>query len=181
MRILGRLLQNRRAGESSLAWHADGLAAPDTIMLSSSDFGADGPMPERTAGKPVGSNISPALAWSGVPVDAKEIVIIIEDPDAPLSRPFVHAVARLDPTVVALAAGDLNEGAPHEAGRGEFGRRGYSGPRPVPGHGPHSYVFQLFALDTEVPGDDTLRPATVIDAMRGHVIARGRLTGTYER
>jgi hypothetical protein len=54
MRILGRLLQNRRAGESSLAWHADGLAAPDTIMLSSSDFGADGPMPERTAGKPVG-------------------------------------------------------------------------------------------------------------------------------
>jgi Raf kinase inhibitor-like YbhB/YbcL family protein len=181
MRIFGRLLRNRRAGESSLAWHADGLAAPDTVQLSSPDFDANGAMPERTAGKPVGSNISPALAWSGVPAEAKELVLVVEDPDAPLNRPFVHAVARLDPSIGAVAAGDLNEGAPHQGGRGEFGRRGYSGPRPVPGHGPHSYVFQLFALDTDILGDDTLRPATVISAMKGHVIARGRLTGTYER
>jgi len=181
MRILGRLLKNRRAGEDSLAWHGDGLNAPDTIQLNSTDFDDGGPMPRRTAGKPVGANVSPALAWSNVPADAKELVLVVEDPDAPLGRPFVHAVARLDPSVPGVADGDLNEGAPHASGLGAFGRRGYSGPRPAPGHGPHAYVFQLFALDTAILGDDTLRPATVMDAMRGHVIARGRVTGTYER
>ena len=65
-------------------------------------------------------------------------------------------------------------------GKGALGRRGWAGPMPVRSHGPHSYVFQLFALD-QVPGlaagftlDD------VIAAVKGHVIGRARLDGTYE-
>lgn len=93
----------------------------------------------------------------------------------------MHLVARLDPALPGVAAGELQAGAAHGDGIGSFGRRGYHGPRPIPGHGTHAYVFQLYALDRPIPGDGTLRPATVVDAMRGHVIARGRITGTYER
>jgi phosphatidylethanolamine-binding protein (PEBP) family uncharacterized protein len=61
-------------------------------------------------------------------------------------------------------------------GKGGLGRRGYSGPLPVRSHGPHSYVFQLFALD--LPDNFTLDDT--IHAITGHVIARARLDGTYE-
>jgi Raf kinase inhibitor-like YbhB/YbcL family protein len=181
MTFLGHLLANRRAGENTLVWHAEGLDAPSTIQIESPAFADGAPMPKRTAGKPIGDNVSPALAWTGIPAGARELVLIVEDPDVPFARPITHAVARLDAIPDGVAEGDLGAGAPHGSGRGAFGRIGYNGPRPIPGHGPHSYVFQLFALDIRIPADDTIRVSTLVDAMRGHVIARGRLTGTYER
>ena len=181
MARLGHLLRNRRAGEDSLIWHADGLAAPETVSITSPDFADAEPMPQRTAGRPVGDNVSPALAWSGVPAEARQLVLIVEDRDVPFSRPIVHAVARLDPEIAGVQSGDLVAGGPYGDGIISFRQKGDHGPRPIPGHGPHHYVFQLYALDRPIPGDATLRPATVVDAMRGHVLARGRLTGTYER
>jgi Raf kinase inhibitor-like YbhB/YbcL family protein len=181
MARLGHLLRNRRAGEDSLTWHADGLDAPETLTLTSTDFADGQPMPRRTAGRPVGDNVSPALAWSGVPARTRQLVLIVEDRDVPFSRPIVHATARFAPELPGVQAGDLVAGAPHGDGVISFRQTGYHGPRPIPGHGPHHYVFQLYALDRPVPGDATLRPSTVVDAMRGHVLARGRLTGTYER
>ncbi|MFP3465060.1 YbhB/YbcL family Raf kinase inhibitor-like protein [Leifsonia sp. SIMBA_070] len=181
MTWLGRLLRNRRAGESTLAWHVPGLNAPDALTLSSPDFVDGSAIPQRNAGRPVGDNVSPALAWSGVPEGTAQLVLIVEDADVPLSRPITHAVARFSPSLTGVAAGELEAGAVHGDGIGAFGRRGYHGPRPVPGHGAHSYVFQLYALDRPIPGDRTLRPRTVVEAMSGHVLARGRITGTYER
>jgi phosphatidylethanolamine-binding protein (PEBP) family uncharacterized protein len=55
------------------------------------------------------------------------------------------------------------------------------GPRPVRGHGPHRYVFQLFALSRPIAVGERPDRAEVLAAMRGAVIARGKLTGTYER
>ena len=181
MARLGHLLRNRRAGEDSLTWHARGLDAPELLSITSPDFADGEPMPKRTAGRPVGDNVSPALEWSGVPPEARQLVLVVEDRDVPFSRPIVHAVARLEPARTGLTAGDLVAGAAHGDGIISFRQKGYHGPRPIPGHGPHAYVFQLYALDRPIPGDATLRPATVVDAMRGHVVARGRLTGTYER
>jgi Raf kinase inhibitor-like YbhB/YbcL family protein len=181
MAWLGHLLRNRRAGEHSLTWNTDGLDAPATIRLSSPAFADGSPIPQRHAGRPVGGNVSPAIAWTGIPDGARELVLIVEDPDVPFRTPIVHATARLSPGTTALAEGALNAGGPHGDGRGSFGRAGYHGPRPIPGHGPHAYVFQLYALDRPIPGDASLRPATIVAAMAGHVIARGRLTGTYER
>jgi hypothetical protein len=60
--VLGRLLVNRRAGEPTLAWHTAGVAAPESISLTSASFSHEGPMPERHAGRGVGENRSPALA-----------------------------------------------------------------------------------------------------------------------
>jgi phosphatidylethanolamine-binding protein (PEBP) family uncharacterized protein len=57
---------------------------------------------------------------------------------------------------------------------------GYSGPRPIPGHGAHRYRFHVLALGRRVPEDATSVKA-VLAAASGHVMARGTLTGTYER
>ncbi len=149
--FLGRMLRNRRAGEQKLTWNKPDFQAPETIELTSPSFAHGEHMPSRHAGKGVGDDISPALAWAGVPtVAVARLVLIVEDPDVPLPRPITHA--RVD------------EIAPETAGIAEGGIRGYRGARPIPGHGPHSYVFQLFAFDAS-----------------GRAVARGRLDGIYER
>ena len=61
-----------------------------------------------------------------------------------------------------------------------MGHRGYAGPRPIPGHGPHHYRFHVFAIDDTIPDAVTTAKA-LLARMRGHVLARGVLTGTYER
>jgi Raf kinase inhibitor-like YbhB/YbcL family protein len=180
--LLGRLLRNRRAGDSKLAWNQPGLEAPDTITLTSSAFNDGGGMPVSSAGKGVGANVSPPLAWHGVPDDVAELVLIVEDPDAPLPRPVVHlALGGIPPQLTGFAEGDLNEGGPYGNGRGSFGRSGYVGPRPVPGHGAHRYVFQLYALSRHLGLPPAATPKSIVGAMDTLVLARGRLDGTYER
>ena len=61
--------------------------------------------------------------------------------------------------------------------RGVLGT-GYQGPRPIVGHGIHRYRFMLFAVEGDI---DVTSQRTAIDSMVGHVVARGRLVGTYER
>ncbi|WP_433207786.1 YbhB/YbcL family Raf kinase inhibitor-like protein [Nocardia sp. CA-107356] len=81
----------------------------------------------------------------------------------------------------SVAATSTVAGTTIRIGVGAFKRRGYAGPRPIPGHGRHRYVFQLFALDEPSGlGIDATRAST-LSAINGHVIARGKLTGTYER
>lgn len=177
---LGRLLRPLRAGESHLAWNL--LAGPEVITLSSVSFPAGGSMPVRCAGKGVGDNTSPALSWTGVPAQAVELVLIMEDPSAPLPRPFVHMVVTgIPPDRAGFAEGELAAGNLGIAfGRSSIGSKGYEGPRPVPGHGPHSYVFQLFALDRPLGLSEPRRKAVLAAAQRA-VVGRARLDGLYER
>ncbi|MBU3064964.1 YbhB/YbcL family Raf kinase inhibitor-like protein [Nocardia sp. NEAU-G5] len=189
--VIGRLLRPVRAGIGKTAWHHPATAAaPETITVTSNAFADGAPIPRRYAGAGVGDNIAPPLAWSGAPEAAAELVLIVEDPDVPLPRPIVHALLTgIDPGIGELREGAMNlpaPGSPSEPlaahiGVGSFKRRGYAGPRPIPGHGPHRYIFQLFALDTPSGlADEATLPRT-LTAMDGHVIARGRLTGTYQR
>jgi Raf kinase inhibitor-like YbhB/YbcL family protein len=186
--LLARLLRPVRAGIDAIAWHQNATRhAPDTITVASSAFADDDPIPRRFAGAGVGDNISPQLQWTGIPTDTAELVLIIEDPDVPLPRPIVHGlVTGIDPDTTGLPEGALNITptaglAPMIIGTGSFKRRGYAGPRPIPGHGPHRYVFQLFAVDRATGLGDNATRAAVLSAIDGHVIARGKLTGTYER
>lgn len=194
MAILGRLLKNRRAGERHLAWHEPGLAGPETLHLSSSAFGDGGVIPRENAGKRVGGrNLSPSITWGDLPPDTVQLLIVIEDVDAPTAKPFVHVVALVSPRLArddGLAAGELAKGTPGGGVtllRSQMGS-GYRGPEPIKGHGPHRYVFQVFALGTALPAtvDDypiaRLPPRTLLAAVPGGtVLARGRITGTYER
>jgi phosphatidylethanolamine-binding protein (PEBP) family uncharacterized protein len=95
-----------------------------------------------------------------------------------VNRPLVHTLAILEPHATALPEGGLAAGAPGvEFLKGLLGS-GYQGPRPIVGHGIHRYRFMLFAVEGDL---DVTSQRTAIDSMVGHVVARGRLVGTYER
>jgi Raf kinase inhibitor-like YbhB/YbcL family protein len=181
---LGVLLRNRRAGHHTLAWSQPGLAAPESFTLTSPAFAPGKPIPARHRGHLRGPNISPALAWTPPPAETKELVLIIQDPDVPMRRPATHALTiGIDPARISIPENGLAQPSPIHGlkhGKGALGRLGYSGPLPLRSHGPHSYVFQLYALDHVVSLPDAFTLEQVLDAIAGHVIARARLDGTYE-
>lgn len=175
-RWLGRLLTSRRADVSLSAWNL--LDSDRDLTITSPSFADGDPLLRRFAGRGVGENVSPALAWSGVPVEADHLVFVLEDIDSPLTRPLVHTLSILEPHATALPEGGLAAGAAGvENLKGMLGS-GYQGPRPIVGHGIHRYRFMLFAVEGDI---DVSSPRAAIDSMVGHVVARGRLVGTYER
>jgi Raf kinase inhibitor-like YbhB/YbcL family protein len=124
-----------------------------------------------------GEDLSPALRWTNVPAGTRSLALIVHDPDAP-SGVFTHWIAwGLDP-----AAGGLGEGDPAPGeGRNDFGTTGYRGPCPPPGHGPHRYVFRLYALDTKLELRAGAAKAELEQAIAQHVLTTAELVGTYER
>jgi Raf kinase inhibitor-like YbhB/YbcL family protein len=184
-RGLGRLLRGLRGHDAKLAWNAPPFRdVPVTIAVTSPAFAEGATIPDRHAGDGVGDNLSPPLAWSGLPEGTRELAIIMEDPDAPLPRPIVHLIAAgIAPDRPGLPEGALNPGTDPSIrfGRGAFGRIGYVGPRPVRGHGPHRYLFELYALREPLDAAPTLDLDAALAAMRTITLARGLLTGVYER
>jgi phosphatidylethanolamine-binding protein (PEBP) family uncharacterized protein len=179
---LGRLLRNRRAGDESSIRHRAGLAAAHELQITSPSFVHDGTIPDRHSGPGRGENTSPALAWSAVPEGTAQMVLVIEDVDVPMKRPIIHTAALFSPTITHFDEGALVPGnADLRYIPTLLGRAGYSGPRPLPGHGPHRYLFHLFALDLAVPADRTLAGLNdLLPSIDGHVIAHGFLRGIQE-
>jgi len=181
MALVGKLFRRVRAGAHRSPLAGSGFAAPESITVTSSAFTDGGAMPKSSAGKGVGDNTSPPLRWDGLPPDTRQVVLIIDDVDVPLPRPLLHSVAVIEPTVEGVAAGSLQPGTTGMRFiRADLGHRGYAGPRPIPGHGPHHYRFHVFAIDEPI-ADSVTSSKALLAAMTGHVLARGVLTGTYER
>ena len=184
-RLLGVLLRGRRAGEAHLLSHELPVEPDEALLqLSSTAFAPDSAIPSRYAGEGVGDNISPPLRWSQPPQGTVELVLVMEDPDAPLRRPFVHLIAAgIDPFVTGFTEGVLcQEAAPTcLLGLTTFRQLGYSGPRALPGHGPHRYVFQLFALGERSGLARGARRSELVAALHGKLLARGTLEGIFER
>ena len=117
-----------------------------------------------------------------MPADAQELVLVMKDPDAPLSRPSLHLLATgIAPSSLGVAEGQLNPPSPvARLQKGRRGRQFYVGPGAPPGHGPHRYIFQLAALRQKLPEvvgyDDLVRAMTP-----ANVTAFGQLIGVYER
>jgi phosphatidylethanolamine-binding protein (PEBP) family uncharacterized protein len=178
---VGKILYRIRAGEKRSRLSARGLNSAAVLDLTSPAFADGGAIPTKHAGDGVGQNISPALWWAGQPTTIKQLVLVIEDVDVPLPRPLLHTVALMEPHLDRLDEGSLRPGTP--ALRfipTAFGRVGYAGPRPIPGHGAHHYRFHLLALDQPTPST-VATPRSLLNAITGHVQARGLLTGTYQR
>jgi Raf kinase inhibitor-like YbhB/YbcL family protein len=183
-RWIGRILRGVRAGDRhSASNHAALRGAPEVISLKSDWFLNGKQIPLRCAGMGVGENISPPLSWSGVPAGTVELAIIMEDPDAPLPWPFVHMIAyQIAADQVDFAEGALARVARGMAfGKSTAGSQGYMGPRPIPGHGPHHYIFQILALRRRTAFSSAPKIKVFLDTIAGTVIARGMLIGTYER
>jgi Raf kinase inhibitor-like YbhB/YbcL family protein len=158
--------------------------AMETITVKSSSFHEGEAIDKKYSTE--GRNVSPALEWSGVPDEAGELVLMMEDPDGSAGN-FSHwLVYNIPPTVIQFPEGiepTLRPGkiAGIHQGKNSFVKLGYGGPLPASGSGVHHYYFHLFALDQKLNLEPGLYKEDVQKAMSGHVIARGVIMGTYER
>jgi Raf kinase inhibitor-like YbhB/YbcL family protein len=183
--LLG-LLRNVHAGEKHLAWNDPAVSsAPNTIVLTSDDFEGGGAIPIQFAGKGVGQNISPSLKWSNIPANTVELVLVMEDPDAPWPRPFVHLVAAgISPSMTGLPVGALSKDAVSlgiTLGTGTLARPGYSGPRAPEGFGPHRYIIEIFALSKKLDVTGPPKLSELLPKMDKSVVGKGKLEGIFEQ
>ena len=150
--------------------------------LTSSAFGANQTIPKKHTCD--GGDASPPLAWKDPPAATKTFALVCDDPDAPAGT-WVHWVAwDMPPTLRALPenvakAPTLDDGT--RQGTNDFKRVGYGGPCPPPGHGPHRYVFKLYAIDSVLGIAPGSTKAALEKAITGHTLARTELIGRYER
>jgi Raf kinase inhibitor-like YbhB/YbcL family protein len=117
--------------------------------------------------------------WSSVPAKARELALLVEDPDAP-GGTFVHWTAwGIPPKVTQIPPGVPTGNI--QQGKNSFGKTGYGGPCPPKGDSPHRYVFTLYALSTTLPLGEGASPSDVTKAIGDIAIAKGTLTGKYGR
>jgi len=150
------------------------------IKITSTDFDEGSMIPRSYTCD--GEDVSPPLAWTGVPEGTKSLVLICDDPDAPVGT-WVHWVLfNLPADINGLPANVppdkvIENGGRH--GMNDFRKFGYGGPCP-PG-GTHRYYFKLYALDAEINLDAGINKAQLVKAMEGHILAQGQLMGRYKR
>jgi Raf kinase inhibitor-like YbhB/YbcL family protein len=149
--------------------------AAAALRLASPAFPAGGRIPERFTCD--GEDVSPPLAWTGPPAKARELALVVEDPDADR---FVHwTVLRMPPRTRGLAEGRTPPGAIET--ENSFGKRGWGGPCPPEGDDPHRYVFALYASRRPLGLGGDATPDEVRDALAADALARGTLTGRFGR
>jgi Raf kinase inhibitor-like YbhB/YbcL family protein len=154
------------------------------LTLTSPAFGPGGEIPALFTCE--GSDISPALEWTGVPETARSLVLIVEDPDAPdpkaPQRTWIHWVLYdIPPSTQRLTQGvrpsDLPRGT--RQGVSDWKRTGYGGPCPPIGR--HRYFHRLYALDVVLGDLGAVTKPALLAAMKGHVVAEAELIGTYQK
>ena len=150
-----------------------------TFTLTSTDVTDGGLLPDAQV--QAKGNTSPHLKWSGAPEGTKSFAITCYDPDAPTGSGFWHwTVANIPADVSEIpAGGPLPPGAVE--GRTDFGEPGFGGAAPPPGHGPHRYIFTVFAVDTDrldvTPEDSGAKYGF---NLHFHTLAKASITATYE-
>jgi Raf kinase inhibitor-like YbhB/YbcL family protein len=150
-----------------------------TFTLTSADFRDGDTLPDAQV--MAHGNTAPQLSWSGAPEETQSFAITCYDPDAPTGSGFWHwTVANIPADVTALAAGaDLPKGAVE--GRTDFGEPGFGGAAPPAGHGPHRYVFTVFAVDTDKLNVSEDNSGAVFGFnLHFHTLAKASITATYE-
>lgn len=154
------------------------------IALSSPVFSHNGPIPKFYTCQ--GKDVSPALAWSGMPSGTKSIALIVDDPDVPdpaaPKREWVHWVLYNIPAGTtglpeAVTRSVLPPGT--KEGKNDWNRPGYGGPCPPIGR--HRYFHKLYALDTVLPDLKQPAKAQLLEAMKGHILGKAELIGTYQK
>lgn len=173
--------------ERSTQSGGSGAAQPGTVgalAVTSPAFGDGQAIPARFTED--GLDLSPELRWTGVPAQARQLALLVDDPDAPTTAPWVHWVLYAMPASTTglpeAVAKDETLTAPAGAkqGKNSWGTIGYRGPAPPPGK-LHHYHFAVYALDAELPAPPGLDKAALLQQLEGHILAKGELVGTYQR
>ncbi len=175
------------AAAAAIAFDRPDLQAPAPLQVTVPGVASGGTLAANYAFD--GRNLSPPVSWSEGPPQTRSYVVLMQDADAasPGAGPagVVHwLVYAIPPKALALPRGMRNVASPSNPlgssqGRNTHDSLGYSGPHPLVGEPAHHYHLQVFALDRPLrlrPGADA---PVVLNAMAGHVIARGELVATY--
>ncbi len=155
------------------------------LTLTSPDFQNNQIIPKQFTGQ--GNDNAPRMRWSNVPAQAKSLVLISDDPDAP-GGTWVHWVVYNIPVTAKkldhvkkddekTADGTMQGSNSWEAAEGNLG---YKGPMPPKGSGVHRYFFKLYALDSLLNLEPRATKEQVEKAMKGHILAQAELVGLYE-
>jgi Raf kinase inhibitor-like YbhB/YbcL family protein len=160
------------------------MGSPAMAMkLTSPAFKPNGHIPSRYTCE--GDDVSPPLAWDGVPQGAKSLALIVDDPDAPdpkaPQRVWVHwVVYNIPPDTKSLPenAGKTELPQGTAIGLNDYTKAGYGGPCPPIGR--HRYFHKLYALDSALDLKEATK-AQLEQAMKGHVLANAQLIGTYQK
>ena len=152
------------------------------FTVTSNGFADGGPLPDTQVHAK--GNRSPQLSWSGAPEGTKSFAVTCFDPDAPTGSGFWHwTVANIPADVTELAEGASSDALPKGAveGRTDFGEPGFGGAAPPAGHGPHRYIFTVFAVDAERLDVTPENPGAVFGFnLHFHTLAKASITGVYE-
>jgi Raf kinase inhibitor-like YbhB/YbcL family protein len=155
-----------------------------TLKLTSAAFSPNGEIPRRYTCQ--GQDVSVPLAWSEIPAGTKSLVLIVDDPDAPDPKApkmtWVHwLLYNIPPGTTSLAEDVKPPALPAGTleGFNDWKRTGYGGPCPPIGR--HRYFHKLYALDTVLPAMENPTKADLEQAMKGHVLGKVELIGTYQK
>jgi len=174
-----------------------GAALPDVnpaapkIRLTSAAFTEGAMIPREFTCD--GADRSPPLEWLGVPQAARSLVLICDDPDAPVGTWSHWVLYDLSPSITSLDQGVATDlvatvepktvvkqpGLTVSQGKNDFGKIGYGGP--CPPRGVHRYFFRLYALDQQTELAPGATRTAVFKAIAGHILAEGHLMGKYAR
>jgi Raf kinase inhibitor-like YbhB/YbcL family protein len=130
-----------------------------------------------------GGNLSPPLKWTNVPQKTKSFTLLCNNPDTPGDTFVLWIVYNIPAEVRELPEGAFTPGKKPftgTSGKNNFRHRGYDGPDPPVGKTQRCY-FTLYALDTVLDLKPGARKTEVVDAMRGHILAEGKLMGRYKK
>lgn len=120
---------------------------------------------------------NPPLEFRDVPGDAKSLVLIVDDPDAPMKTWIHWTIWNIDPKTMEIS----ENSSPKDAVEGitSSGRRGYNGP--CPPSGTHRYFFKLFALDKMLELNPNSLAGDIENTIKGHVMQKAELIGLYKK
>ncbi len=153
------------------AWAADEKGG-SSMKITSPDFKNNEFIPKKFSGE--GQDINPALVIENVPETARSLVLIVDDPDAPIGL-WTHWVVYDMPVTAAIAENTI----PGEQGLNTAGELNYHGP--MPPSGTHRYFFKIFALDIGLGLPEGVSREAVEKAMHGHVLDKAEIVGLYKR
>jgi len=124
-----------------------------------------------------GQDINPPLEISGVPENAQSLVLIIDDPDAPMGTWDHWLVWNINHSLTSIGENSVPKGAVQ--GKNSFGKQAYGGP--CPPSGVHHYHFKLYALDTKFELDSSSEKRALEFAIQDHILDQTELIGLYQR
>ena len=143
------------------------------FSITSHDFKEGEEIPKKFGYKH--GNEQPDIRFGHVPNETKTLALIMDDPDAmgAVGKVWVHWLEYHDTSDITTTI----NGKTSTSGKTDFGEIGYGGPAPPDKR--HTYIFKAYALDVELDLNEGYSKQELEDAMKGHIIAEAKLTGTF--